>query len=82
MAHGADQGNARRGTGLHRTYAENAAAVDGELVDVISNMGVVRAFGATLREHGRIVEAVGTEMTARRRSLIYMERLRRKPNCA
>ena len=67
---------ARNGGPLHRAYATGASAVDGELVDVISNMGVVRAFGATLREHGRIVEAVGTEMTARRRSLIYMERLR------
>jgi ATP-binding cassette subfamily B protein len=46
------------------------------LVDVLANMGVVRAFGATLREHGRIVDAIGTELATRRRSLIYMERLR------
>ncbi len=67
---------ARNGAPLHRAYAGRAAAVDGELVDVISNMGVVRAFGATLREHGRVVAAIGQELTARRRSLIYMERLR------
>ena len=49
---------ARRGTPLHRSYAEKAAAVDGELVDVVGNFHVVRAFGATLpraaphRPHG------------------------------
>ena len=41
---------ARKGGPLHRTYATSAARVDGELVDIISNIGVVRAFGATLRE--------------------------------
>ena len=67
---------ARRGTGLHRTYAERAAAVDGELVDVISNFGVVRAFGATFREQARIGATVEREMTTRRRSLYYLEHLR------
>jgi ATP-binding cassette subfamily B protein len=67
---------ARRGTGLHRTYAENAAAVDGELVDVIGNFGVVRAFGATFREQARIGATMEREMAARRRSLYYLERLR------
>ena len=67
---------ARHGTPLHREFATRAAAVDGELVDVIGNMAVVRAFGATLREHGRITDAIGSEMGARRRSLIYLERLR------
>ena len=67
---------ARKGTPLHRSFAARAAAVDGELVDIISNMGVVRAFGATLRERGRIGETIGGEMSARRRSLIYLEKLR------
>ena len=67
---------ARRGTPLHRDYAHEAAAVDGELVDVIGNMGVVRAFGATLREQSRFNDRMTTEMGARRRSLLYMERLR------
>ncbi len=67
---------ARRGTPLHRDYAARAAAVDGELVDVTSNMGVVRAFGATLREHARISGEIGGEMGARRRSLLYLEKLR------
>ena len=67
---------ARRGTPLHRSFAAKAAAVDGELVDVIGNMGVVRAFGATFRERRRIGATIGVEMGARSASLIYLERLR------
>ena len=67
---------ARRGTPLHRSFASKAAAVDGELVDVIGNMGVVRAFGATFREQKRIGATIGVEMGARRTSLLYLERLR------
>ncbi len=67
---------ARRGTPLHRSYAEKAAAVDGELVDVVGNFHVVRAFGATFREQRRIGRTIGREMGARRHSLFYMEYLR------
>lgn len=67
---------ARNGTPLHRAYAHEAAAVDGELVDVIGNMSVVRAFGATLRERDRFAGRMTGEMAARRRSLLYMEKLR------
>ncbi len=67
---------ARRGTPLHRNFATKAAAVDGELVDIIGNMGVVRAFGATFREQRRLAGTVDVEMGARRHSLIYLERLR------
>ena len=67
---------AKGGTPLHRAYAGQAAAVDGELVDVISNMTVVRAFGATLRERARLDSRLATEMAARRASLFYLERLR------
>ncbi len=67
---------ARHGGPRHRVYAEKAAAVDGELVDVISNFGVVRAFGATFREQARIGDAMETEMRTRRRSLYYMEHIR------
>ncbi len=67
---------ARRGTDLHRAYAARAAGLDGELVDVVSNMAVVRAFGATLRERQRIGIRIGAEMTARRGSLFYLEKLR------
>jgi ATP-binding cassette, subfamily B, bacterial len=67
---------ARRGTPLHRAFATRAAEVDGELVDVIGNMAVVRAFGATLRERDRIGGTIEREMAARRRSLRYLEKLR------
>ncbi len=67
---------ARRGTPLHSAYAHEAASVDGELVDVIGNMGVVRAFGAVLREQTRFGRRMEGEMAARRRSLLYMEKLR------
>jgi ATP-binding cassette subfamily B protein len=67
---------ARNGTPIHRGFAGRAAGVDGELVDIISNMSVVRAFGATYREHRRVNAAIGEEMSARRRSLLYLEKLR------
>jgi ATP-binding cassette subfamily B protein len=67
---------ARRGTPRHRRFAELAAGVDGELVDVISNFGVMRAFGATQREQARLASTIGVEMTSRRHSLYYMEHLR------
>jgi ATP-binding cassette subfamily B protein len=67
---------ARNGTPLHRNYATAAAGVDGELVDVIGNMGVVRAFGATLRERRRFGTNIECEMGARRHSLFYLEKLR------
>ena len=67
---------ARAGRGLHETYASAAATVDGELVDVINNASVVRAFGASLRERQHFAASVDYEMTARRHSLRYLEKLR------
>ncbi|MBV9734962.1 MAG: ABC transporter ATP-binding protein [Acidisphaera sp.] len=64
------------GRALHHQYAVNAAAVDGELVDVINNMPLVRAFGATLRERERFAGRVDREMRSRGRSLRYLEKLR------
>jgi ATP-binding cassette subfamily B protein len=67
---------AKRGTPLHRRYAQKAAAVDGELVDVIGNMSVVRIFGATLREQRRLSGKIEHELMTRERSLKYLEGLR------
>ena len=61
---------------LHRVFANKAAAVDGEMVDVIGNMAIVRAFGGIRRESTRIREALDRESAARRKSLLYMDRLR------
>lgn len=67
---------AAAGAPLHHGFADKAARVEGELADVIGNMPLVRTFGATAREHVRFDETVGQEMTARRKSLLYLERLR------
>ena len=67
---------AAHGRPLHHQYAADAAAVDGELVDVINNMPLVRAFGATMRERQRFSERVEREMSTRSRSLRYLEKLR------
>jgi ATP-binding cassette subfamily B protein len=67
---------AARGGKLHHAYAAEAAAVDGELVDVINNMPLVRAFGATIRERERFSGRVDREVESRGRSLRYLEKLR------
>jgi ATP-binding cassette, subfamily B, bacterial len=67
---------AAAGRPLHHDFAHKAAVVDGEMVDVIGNMPLVRAFGGFLREHHRFDTTVDREMEARRRSLFYLERLR------
>jgi ATP-binding cassette subfamily B protein len=67
---------AAAGRPLHHDFASKAAAVDGEMVDVVNNMPLVRAFGGILREHRRFDLTVNHEMDARRRSLFYLERLR------
>ena len=67
---------AAAGKPLHHDFADKAAAVDGEMVDVIGNMPVVRAFGGIMREHKRFDATLAREMGARRRSLRYLERLR------
>ena len=67
---------AEAGQPLHRAFADKAAVVDGEAVDIVSNLALVRAFGGLDRERRRFDEVVGREMAARRRSLVYLERLR------
>jgi ATP-binding cassette subfamily B protein len=67
---------AAAGKSLHDDYATTAAAVDGEMIDVINNMPLVRAFGGLRHEHGRFDATVGRELTARSRSLRYLERVR------
>ena len=67
---------AAAGKPLHHDFADKAAAVDGEMVDVISNMPLVRAFCGLGREHDRFDATVDREMTARGRSLRYLEKLR------
>jgi ATP-binding cassette subfamily B protein len=67
---------AARGKPLHDEFADKAAAVDGEMVDVINNMPLVRAFCGLRFEHDRFDATVKRELTARGRSLRYLEKLR------
>ncbi len=67
---------AAAGKPLHHEFADKAADVDGEMVDVVGNMALVKAFCGLVREHTRFDQTVAKEMHARRRSLIYLEKLR------
>jgi ATP-binding cassette, subfamily B, bacterial len=67
---------AAAGKPLHDDFADKAAIVDGEMVDVISNMPLVRAFCGLSHEHARFDATVGRELIARGRSLRYLEKLR------
>ena len=67
---------AAAGRPLHHDFADKAAVVDGEMVDVIANMHLVRAFCGLHREHRRFEATVDREMAARRQSLFYLEKLR------
>jgi len=67
---------AAAGKPLHDDFADKAAMVDGEMVDVISNMPLVRAFCGLRHEHDRFDATVNKELDARGRSLRYLEKLR------
>ncbi len=67
---------AAAGKPLHHEYASRAARVDGEMVDVVGNLNLVKMFGGLSREHRRFDFTVGREMVARRRSILYLEKLR------
>jgi ATP-binding cassette subfamily B protein len=67
---------ASHGAELHRSFAGHAAHVSGDLTDVVSNMGLVRAFGAASREQRRLSINIEDEMQAQRLSLRSLERLR------
>jgi|HubBroStandDraft_6_1064221.scaffolds.fasta_scaffold05578_2 ATP-binding cassette subfamily B protein len=66
----------RRGMPRHRFHADRAAEVGGELVDVLSNIWVVKAFSARNRERGRFERLLRIEQDTHRDSLMYVERLR------
>ena len=67
---------AAHGRELHRNFAGHAAHVSGDLTDVVSNIGLVRAFGAAQREQQRLTMKIQDEMQAQRLSLRSLERLR------
>ncbi len=65
-----------RGKHLHGRFASRAAGVAGDLIDIINNIGLVRAFGARERERERLSRIIAGEMDAQRDSLRSLERLR------
>ncbi|MGE5536832.1 MAG: ABC transporter ATP-binding protein [Acidobacteriota bacterium] len=67
---------AAAGKPLHHDFASKAAAVDGEMVDVVTNMSLVKAFCGIRRELDRFDATLDREIGARRRSLLYLEKLR------
>ena len=67
---------AAAGKPLHQDFAAKAASVDGEIVDVVGNMSLVKSFGQLPYEFRRFGKTIGHEMTARRRSVLYLERVR------
>jgi ATP-binding cassette, subfamily B, bacterial len=67
---------ASHGRELHQSFAGHAAHVSGDLTDVVSNIGLVRAFGAARREQQRLTTKIQDEMQAQRASLRSLERLR------
>jgi ATP-binding cassette, subfamily B, bacterial len=67
---------ASRSRPVHQRLAGQAAAVSGDLTDIVSNIGLVRAFGAAKREQERLSQGIGAEQAAQRDSLRALERLR------
>ncbi len=67
---------AAAGQPLHYDFASKAAAVDGEIIDVIANMPLVLSFCGLGREYRRFDATVAREMAAHRTSLFYLERVR------
>jgi ATP-binding cassette subfamily B protein len=67
---------AAAGKPLHDDYANKAASVDGEMIDVVNNLPLVRAFCGFGHEHERFDATVNRELAARGRSLRYLEKLR------
>ena len=67
---------AAAGKPLHHDFAAKAATVDGEMVDVVGNMSLVKSFGQLPHEYDRFGKTIGREMQARQRSVLYLERVR------
>ncbi len=61
---------------LQRDFAEEAARVGGELVDVVVNIRAVQAFAAREREWRRLRDAFRVEAAAQRRSWLFLEKAR------
>ncbi|MET0247014.1 MAG: ABC transporter ATP-binding protein [Sphingomonas sp.] len=65
-----------RGHVHHRAFAQKAGVVGGELVDLIGNIWVLKAFAARQRELDRLRGILKEEATAQRKGWFFVERVR------
>jgi ATP-binding cassette subfamily B protein len=65
-----------RGRPLHRSYADQASYIGGELVDVVSNIWAVKAFSARGTERSRLADKFAVEAQAQQKSWLYLEKTR------
>jgi ATP-binding cassette subfamily B protein len=63
-----------KGRHLQSEFAEKASQVNGELVDVVSNIWTVKAFSGAAREWRRLQQSFSTEAAAQRKSWLYLEK--------
>ncbi|WP_083672101.1 ABC transporter ATP-binding protein [Sphingomonas montana] len=65
-----------RGDKYHKAFAARAGVVGGELVDLISNIWIVKAFAARRREADRLRDFLGDEASAQRSGWVFVEKIR------
>lgn len=65
-----------RGRIRHIDFASQSARVGGEIVDLVSNVWVIKAFSGRDRERARLEKEIGVEACAQRNSCIYLEKAR------
>jgi ATP-binding cassette subfamily B protein len=65
-----------RGRIRHIDFASQSARVGGEIVDLVSNVWVIKAFSGRDRERARLEKEIGVEACAQRNSWIYLEKAR------
>ncbi len=65
-----------RGHVHHKAFAEHAGTVGGELIDLIGNIWVIKAFAARERELERLEGFLDEEASAQRRGWFFVERMR------
>jgi ATP-binding cassette subfamily B protein len=65
-----------KGRPVHQEFARKTSEVDGQLVDVVSNVSIVRAFSGAVRERDRLAQKLGVEAKAHIKSWMYTERMR------
>lgn len=66
----------RRGAPLHRAHAREGGRVGGEVIDLLSNAWLLKAFSAARRERAKLERSFAQEAHAHERSWMQTERMR------